>query len=206
MKLEDAIRQRRSQKSFDRRFEISDELLREIFELVRLSPSSFNLQHWRFAVVRDRVRKLQLQEASYGQRHIGDASAVVVVAAKLDAHEDARKAQVHVPKDMVKKLIGIIEGSYAGKPQFQRDEAIRSASLAAMTLMLVARSKGLCSCPMIGFVPERVARIVKLPDGYITVMLVVLGKEGTEEPFPTSRFPLSETVKLETFSGNALSL
>jgi nitroreductase len=204
MELEDAIRQRRSQKSFDRSFEISDELLRDIFELVSLSPSSFNLQHWRFAVVRDRVRKLQLQEASFGQRHIGDGSAVVVVAAKLEAHDDARKAQVHVPENMVDKLIGIIESSYAGKPQFQRDEAVRSASLAAMTLMLVAKSKGLCSCPMIGFVPDRVAKIVELPEGYITVMLVVLGKQGADEAFPTSRFPLSDTVKLETFSGNSL--
>ncbi|MHC4930813.1 MAG: nitroreductase family protein [Planctomycetota bacterium] len=204
MELKDAIRQRRSHKSFDRSFEISDELLREIFDLVSLSPSSFNLQHWRFVVVRDRARKLQLQEACYGQRHVGDASAVVAVAAKLGAHEDARKAQVHVPNHMVDKLIGIIEGSYAEKPQFQRDEALRSASLAAMTLMLVATSKGLCSCPMIGFVPERVARIVELPDGYVTAMLVVLGKEGADAPFPTSRFPLSDTVKLETFSGTSL--
>ena len=73
-----------------------------------------------------------------------------------------------------------------------------------MNLMLVAKSKGLCSCPMIGFAPDKVAKIVELPEGHIAVMLVVLGKEGTGEPFPTSRFPLSETVKLETFSGNPL--
>ncbi|AHY09918.1 nitroreductase family protein [Serratia plymuthica] len=36
----------------------------------------------------------------------------------------------------------------------QRDEVVRSASLAAMTLMLAAQGMGLGSCPMVGFNPQ----------------------------------------------------
>ena len=98
----------------------------------------------------------------------------------------------------------MITGIYEGKPQLQRDEAIRSGSLGSMTLMLVARSMGLDTCPMIGFDPEKVSRIVGLDDDHIPVMLITLGKSGNIDPFPTSRLDLSDTVKLETLTGPGL--
>lgn len=200
MDVAQAIRSRRSIKSFDPDHEIDDATLAEIFELVTRAPSSFNLQHWRFVVVRDPARKDQLKAASYGQKHVGEASAVVVVAAKPGAHEDADRVQQHVPDaNQREDLTKLIHGFYAGKPEFQRDEAIRSASLAAMTLMLVAQARGLATCPMIGFDPRQVTDIVGLKEGCFPVMLVVLGK-AAGEPFPTSRLPLGEVVSLETFS------
>lgn len=56
-----------------------------------------------------------------------------------------------------------------------RDEAIRSASLAAMTLMLAAEDRGLASGPMIGFDPEGVKREFGIPDRYVPVMLITVG-------------------------------
>jgi nitroreductase len=197
MDLAQAILSRRSIRDFDPDHEIDDATLREIFELVTHTPSSFNLQHWRFVVVRDQERKDRLRTASYGQQHVGEASAVVVVAAKLDAHEDAARVQGHVSDDEQRaNLVKMIQGFYAGKPQFQRDEAIRTASLAAMTLMLVAQSKGLATCPMIGFDPAQVTEIAGLQDNCFPVMLVVLGKPREGKPLPTSRLPLTDVLKL----------
>lgn len=204
MTVEEAIRSRRSRKSFDPAHAIDDATLRRLFGLVALTPSSFNLQHWRFVVVRDPERRRLLQAAAFGQRHVGEAPAVVVVAAKLDAHEDAARANGHAPPEVRKDLVPVIQRSYAQKPQFQRDEAIRSASLAAMTLMLVAESEGLATCPMIGFSPAKVAAVAGLDDRHVPVMLLCLGKPGGGAPFPTSRFPLSETVKLESLHGPGL--
>jgi nitroreductase len=129
---------------------------------------------------------------------------VVVVAAKLPAHEDAARANGHAPPEVLKTLVPVIERTYEGKPQFQRDEAIRSASLAAMTLMLAAEAEGLATCPMIGFSPAKVAAIVDLDDRHVPVMLLCLGRRGRGQPFPTSRFPLAETVKLESLRGQGL--
>ena len=205
MNVEEAIRSRRSVKSYDTSYELDDATLRRIFELVERTPSSFNLQHWRFVVVRAQERKDQLRAASFGQPHVGECAAVVVVAAKLNAHDDAEASQAHVSDDALrKKLCEEIRGYYENNPQFQRDEALRSASLAAMTLMLVAESMGLCTCPMIGFNPKKVSEIVELAEGVFPVMLMVLGKLGEGDAFPTSRFPLSEVVKLETFTGKGL--
>ena len=63
---------------------------------------------------------------------------------------------------------------------------------------------GLVTCPMIGFDAKKVAAIVELPDDFIPVLMIVLGKPGPGAPFPTSRLPLAETVKLETLGGPGL--
>lgn len=204
MELDDAIRSRRSHKSYDPDFEVTDDLLRELFSLVQHSPSSFNLQHTRFVVVRDEGKRRQLMEAAWGQKHIGAAPADVVVCAKLTAHEDADRVQQHAPPAVREKVVSMIEGIYDGKPRLQRDEAIRSGSLASMTLMLAARSLGLDTCPMIGFDPKKVAAIVGLDDDHIPVMLITLGKKGDADPFPTSRLGLGDTVKLESLDGPGL--
>jgi len=204
MDVEEALRTRRSIKSFDLSYTLDDATLKRIFDLVALTPSSYNLQHWRFVVVRSAEGRARLRAAAYGQRHVEQCSAVVVVCAKLHAHEDAARTNAHAPQEVLGKLVPLIEGTYGPRPQLQRDEAIRSASLASMNLMLVTESMGLATCPMIGFDPAKVAELVGLPEGYIPVLVVTLGKPGEVEPFPTSRLPLEEVVHLERFDGPGL--
>ena len=52
---------------------IDDATLTSIFEDVLLSPSSFNLQHWSFVVVRDAARKQALRAVSFGQAQVEDS-------------------------------------------------------------------------------------------------------------------------------------
>ena len=205
MQLQDAIRQRRSTKSYDPDRAVDDATLRELFELVLRTPSSFNLQHWRFVVVRDAERRQELMAASWGQPHVGQAPVDVIVCAKLAAHEDARAGNSHAPEEVLAKLLPMIDGIYANNPQLQRDEAVRSGALAAMTLMLVAESMGMRTCPMIGFDPKKVSAIVGLDEGTFPVMLVTLGYPGEGGIFPTSRFPMADVVKLESLDGAGLS-
>jgi len=64
--------------------EIDEEELDEIFESVRWSPSSYNLQPWEFVVARDDETKERLKECAYGQEHVTDADTVVVVFGNRD--------------------------------------------------------------------------------------------------------------------------
>jgi len=205
MDIKDVIKQRRSTKAYDPERFVDEETLRELFELVLESPSSFNLQHWRFVVVRDEERRQQLKAAAWGQPHVGAAPVDIIVCGKLGAHEDARRGNSHAPDDVLAKLVPMIEGIYADNPQLQRDEAIRTGALASMTLMLAAESMGLRTCPMIGFDPVKVADIVGLDDGHVPVMLITLGYPAEGGVFPTSRFAMDEVVKLETLDGPGLT-
>ncbi|MHC4937482.1 MAG: nitroreductase family protein [Planctomycetota bacterium] len=200
MDLADAIRERRSTKSYSDQ-PVDEATLRRIFELVSETPSSFNLQHTRFVLVRDEERRQALMAASWGQAHVGAAPIDVIVAARLNAHDDALRSQAHAPDDVAAKVVELINQIYASNPQLQRDEAIRSGALASMTLMLAAQAEGLRTCPMIGFDPKKVSEIVGLDENHVPVMLITLGHPGEDGVFPTSRYPMSEVVRLETLDG-----
>ncbi len=205
MQFDEIVRERKSVKVYDPEHLISDEELRAIFEQVILSPSSFNLQHWRFVVVRKHELKEQLCAASWNQTQVRDASAVVIVLGKLNAYEDADEIYAEAPENVRQMLLPMIPGAYEGKPQIQRDEAIRSGSLAAMTLMYACTDAGYDTCPMIGFDAEKICELTEVEDGYLPVMMVVIGKRASEPRPRSHRYPPETVVRLETFSGPGLA-
>jgi nitroreductase len=197
--LTDIIINRRSVKNFDPAHPITDAELGTLFERVILSPSSFNLQHWRFVVVRDPKRKAALRQTAFNQEQIDKASATIVVVGKLTAHEDAARIYADAPPKVREGMVPMINGFYADKPQAQRDEAIRSASLAAMTLMLAAFEMGYATGPMIGFDPDAVSKLIGLDVNHIPVMLIVIGRQtGDMRPRARPRLSQGGTSALET--------
>ena len=204
MEFSDVVLNRRSVKSYLTDQTISDAELSALFEEVVLSPSSFNLQHWCFVVLRDGERQAQLKELAWGQPQVSDASAAILVCGKLDAWKDAAAIYSHTPEAVQEQMVPMINGMYESNEQLCRDEAIRSASLAAMSLMYAAQNKGYATGPMIGFDQAKAAEFCELPDTVIPVMLVVLGKQDTASRSRDPRRPLSEVVKLESFIGIGL--
>ena len=201
MEFEQLVHLRRSVKRFDASVVIPDKDIETMLALATASPSSFNLQHWRFVVVREEAGKARLCKAGFGQEQLKTASITIVIAGKLNAHEDADRLYANTPANVREVLLPMIAGFYADKPEMQRDEAIRSASLAAMTLMYAAGDLGYSTCPMIGFDPKAVSDIVGLPADHIPAMLVVVGKEvGEGRPSPR-RLPISEVATFETING-----
>lgn len=204
MNFHEITRERRSIKAYEEGVEITDAELAKLFETVSLSPSSFNLQHWTFVAVRDPEIKKQMRAAAWGQPQVESSSVAILVTGKLGAHEDAPRIFEEVPEEVRTGTIDMINNFYAGNDQAQRDEAIRSASLASMTLMYAAQDAGYSTGPMIGFDPTKMAEILHLPQDYLPVMLIVLGKgKGTSYPRAYRR-PLDEIVKLDTFDGSGL--
>jgi len=199
-------RARHSVRQYQSGLTIGDDELHAIFDLVVLSPSSFNLQHWQFVVVREPARKVALRALAYGQAQVEHCAAAIVVCGRLDAHRDAARIYADAGREMQDKYVPMIEGVYRDQPQLQREEAIRSGALAGMTLMYAAKARGWDTGPMIGFDAAKVAGMLALPDSVVPVMLVVLGKalDGVQ-PARGYRRPVSEVVALETLDGARLS-
>ena len=64
----DAITSRRSVKSFDKNHEMTSAEITKLLELAVLSPTSYNIQNWRFVTVTDQSIKDRLSELSHGQK------------------------------------------------------------------------------------------------------------------------------------------
>src|SRR4051794_4259142 len=75
----EAIERRRATRHFDPTRPLSDELLSRILRLATLAPSGYNLQPWRFLVVRSAANRERLRQCAYGQPKIGEAPVVVIV-------------------------------------------------------------------------------------------------------------------------------
>ena len=204
MNFSELARERRSIRGYDTTQTMSDADLKAIFEEVVLSPSSFNLQHWTFVVVRDETNRKALREAAMGQQQVENCAAVVVVCGKLNAHEDIDVIYAQAPEEVRERVRGVGGMIYAQNEQMRRDEAVRGSSLAAMSLMYAAKAHGFDTGPMIGFDPDKVRGLLRLPDNLIPTMMIVMGK-GNEQPYPRGyRHPLAEVVKLETYDGRGL--
>lgn len=184
MTVTEALRKRRSIKAYDPHFEIPAEEIRELIEVALETPSSFNLQHWRLALVTDPARKQALCEASWGQRHVAEASLVVVIAGNPQAHEEAERYWVNSPPEVQRKMAAMIRSFYAD-PLLQRDESIRSSALLGMSIMLAATERGWATCPMIGFAPDKVKNILKIPENWFPALMITIGK-GLKEARPKS--------------------
>ena len=69
-----AIRERRSVKYFDPEHKLSATEIKSLMEHACLSPTSFNMQNWRFVLVTDSAQKEKLKAAAYGQAQVADAA------------------------------------------------------------------------------------------------------------------------------------
>lgn len=205
MEFSDIVQARHSVRHYETGVVISDDELAAIFADVVLGPSSFNVQHWSFVVVREPARKQTLRGLSYGQAQVEQCAAAILVCGRLDAHLDAARIYESAGAELRDKYVPMIEGVYRNQPQLQREEAIRSGAMAAMSLMYAAKDRGWDTGPMIGFDAVKVAAMLELDEHTVPVMLLVLGRaEGGRQPARGYRRPLSEVVHLESMRGARL--
>jgi len=200
MNIKDAIVNRRSIKHFDPEHTMPESEIEELMRHVILSPTAFNIQHWRFIQVEDKDKRTQIREASWGQAQVTDASLLLVLCADLNAWEkQPERYWREAPQDVKNFLLPAIEDYYTNHHQAQRDECIRSASIAAMNVMLMAKEMGYDSCPMDGFNFDSVARIIDLPHDHIITMMITVGKKIEEARPRSGQLPLEEVFFKNSF-------
>jgi len=191
----EAIKSRRSIKSFDKNHKMSKDDITKLLELAVLSPTSYNIQNWRFVIVTDQTIKDKLSELSHGQPQVSEASLVIVLCADLNSWDkEPERYWASLPEEPRNSLVNSIRNSYNGKSEQQRDEAMRSCGMVAQTIMLAAKSVGYDTCPMKGFDYDAVGKMINLPDDHIISMMVVVGKKTKDASARGGQLPLSEIV------------
>lgn len=175
------IEARVSANNYDSARGLDQQQIAELVRLATLAPSAYNFQNWKFIAVRSAAAKARLKTVAYGQHKVVDAAVTFIICGTLEAQRDLPRALQPtvdagiMPQAMADAWVAMANGSHPGQPQLQRDEAVRSASLAAMTLMLAAEGMGLASGAMSGFDAAGVAREFKLGANEVPVILVTVG-------------------------------
>jgi nitroreductase len=200
MNVTEAIVERRSIKAFDPHHKMTEQEIAKLMSLAMLTPTAFNIQHWRFVLVTDPVLRQQIRTVSWNQAQVEEASLLIIITVDLKAWEkDPARYWVNAPKAAQDYLVPAIGQYYAGKEQAQRDEGMRSGGMAAMTLMLAAKEMGYDTCPMDGFDFNAVAKLIHLPEDHVPVMFVTVGKALQPARPRSGQLNMDEVVIYNTF-------
>jgi len=146
--VKESIRKRRAYRALAP-VEIDDELIHELGESIRLPPSCFNKQPWRFVFVRSpEVLKKLHSSLSMNNRWVEAASLIIAVYSWKD-------------------LDCVLPG---------RDYYLFDTGMATAFLILRATELGLVAHPIAGFDDKKVKAILQLPEEATVIALVIVGK------------------------------
>lgn len=196
-----AIETRVSTHLFDASHALDEAQIAELVRLATLAPTAYHLQNWRFVAVRTPAAKARRHALAWRQQKVLDAAVTYIICGTLQAHTQlADRLAPVVRAGVFGQAVGdawVAQATAAHAPddQLQRDEAVRSASLAAMTMMLAAEGMGLASAPMGGFDATGVASAFGLQSDELPVMLVAVGRAAVM-PVPKPRRPVAEVLAL----------
>jgi len=170
---------------------VEDGMLRAIWDLARLGPTSSNLQHGRFVFVKSPAAKERLRPClSAGNVPQTMAAPVTVIAAWDRQFADAAADLLGRPE---------IRNWFAGKPeQAVFEEGFRNATLQAAYLIIAARAMGLDAGPMSGF-DQAKTDATFFPDGrWRSNFLINLGYGDRDGLAPRApRFSFDQACRIE---------
>jgi nitroreductase len=197
--LPEVCAQRRATPSFEDT-PVPDADLLQILDAGLGSPSGYNLQPWRFVVVRDKEQKKKLRSASYNQAKVEEAPVVIVACGDQDGwrngdlDEMLRQAREGgMPESFATAVQERVPGIFSNMP----NKAVwitRQVMIAVTTMMLMAETLGYDTAPMEGFEEDRVREVLRLPLSHHVVALLAIGHRKGKDKFDGGRFPMRRTV------------
>lgn len=217
--LSDVVRERRATPRFEST-PVHEADLKKIIDAGLLAPSGYNLQPWRFIVVRDSEQRKRLREAAMNQARVEEAPVVVVACGdkdgwhKGDLEEMLRISAEHGFSDpalqertrrSVTSFFSSAPGDAGGVAPDFAVWVNRHVMIAFTHIMLMAEALGYDTAPMEGFYESKVKALLKLPESVGVVALLAIGRLKEPDKLFTGRFPISRVCFAEEW-GKPLQL
>lgn len=202
-------------KEFDKNKRVSEEDLKFILEVGRLSPSSFGFEPWKFLVIENEDLKEKILPFAWGvQRQMPTLSYLVLILARKkrdmifssdyikymveDVHnipEDLAEARIERYRNFQREDFKLLEDD-----RYIFDWAVMQTYIALGNMMTAAAQIGIDSCPIEGFHRERLEEILE-KEGIINreqfgvSSMVVFGYRKEDPKRPKTRKSMEEVVE-----------
>lgn len=182
-------------KGFDSEKKIPADTWDALESSLRLTPSSYGLQPWKFIVITDPAAKESLLEASWGQKQIVECSHLVVIASRTKITEDYVDHFIEVTGEVqgrtkesmegYKKVIvgDLVEGARSQTIQYW---AKNQCYIALGNLLNSCALLGIDACPMEGFKPAEYDEILGLTEqGLGAAVICPVGYRRDDDKYAT---------------------
>jgi nitroreductase len=169
-KITDLLKNRSSTRKFQDK-PIPADVIADILEAGRLSPSGGNEQPWRFGVISDPGLIIEIARLAHGQSWIGSAPLLIVLSTVCtEDSRGARDIQVQRFPEYANCILDMEKGLYRALNQEEHQTKI-----AGTHMVLAALEHGIGSCWVSRFEVSTLARLLKLPSHILPSEILVFG-------------------------------
>lgn len=203
----ESLNWRYATKKFDATKKISQEDLDTLKESLRLTPSSYGLQPWKFLIIENKELRSKLREHSWGQAQVTDASHLFVLCTYTDTTDDFIDAHIRNTAEIRNIDAATLQG-YSNFVKAKMTELTaeqkqtwnsKQAYIALGQLMTVCAELRIDATPMEGFEPEKYNEILGLNErGLHATLVCPVGYRSEEDAAQHTtkvRKPLNDLFK-----------
>jgi nitroreductase len=206
MSILEKLKWRYATKKFNTTKKLSKNQIKTLKEAFNLTALSYGLQTLKLVIVEDKILREQLVKHSYGQRQVVDASHLLVICIQneineddVDTHFDTIKNIRQTPEEILNPFKDSLKSTIQNMTVDKKNDwATRQAYITLGNLMTVCAVEQIDSCPMEGFIPEKIDNVLELDKyGLTSVLLFPVGYRADDDMFASLkkvRLPLSKTI------------
>jgi nitroreductase len=165
----EVIKTRRSIRSFNNKA-IEDDVIEEILDMARVSPSGGNRQRWKFIYIKDSNILRMVKGCCPG--FYGDAGGAII--AGLENEADTLKTRSN-------STIGLLDIGFATE-----------------NILLAAHALGLGGCAIASFNSSCISKIIDSPENFIPVLVISIGYPDIQPTMPPKK-KLSDIVYINSW-------
>ncbi|WP_411895534.1 NAD(P)H-dependent oxidoreductase [Winogradskyella sp. A2] len=206
MSIIERLNWRYATKKFDTTQQLSDSQIDTLKQAFNLTALSYGLQTLKMVIISDKELREKLVPVAYGQRQVADASQLLVLCIQneidtndVDEHFETIKSIRNTADEVLDPFKAQLKSTIETMPEAKKlDWAEKQAYIALGNLMTVCAVEEIDSCPMEGFIPDELDKVLNLDQhGLKSVLLLPVGFRAEDDMFASLkkvRKPISSTV------------
>lgn len=187
---------RHATKVFDPAKTVAEADLAKILQAIRMAPTSFGLQPFHVEVVKDKATREKMRPHAWNQKQILSSSALLVFVAngklahRIDQYLEGLSAGNAEARAKMKEYEGMMRGALTTRSaEEQKVWAAKQAYIALGFGLAACAELAVDSCAMEGFTGSEFDKILGLPEGQNSVVLLAVGhRDPAVPPMPKFRF------------------
>jgi nitroreductase len=179
-------------KHFDPHQKLSANQLTNLLNTINLAPSSYGLQPYQVVVIEDVEIRKQLKEVCFQQPQITEASQVIIFATHKELtnnHIDEFMERIAKSRNMDVSNLSEFKGMVSNKVNhFTSEERMhwsaKQCYIALGFLLYTSAQMGIDACPMEGFLPAEVDKILGLEEKNLkSVVMATVGFRADKDKY-----------------------
>jgi nitroreductase len=185
--------------------DIADDCLGHLIETSRLAPSEWNLQTWRWIVVRGDAAKKYLEAATYIKVPLSSAPVILICLADTLAWKSAPQylqemiASRKITEEEGREALRRLREYYSSSPDIAKRTALANAFVAVHQILLGAAESSLSAYWVTEFDEAKIKTHFHIPDHFLVAALLPIGYREEAQPPAVSKLPLCTFIYREKF-------